>query len=164
MGTTTPTQNPAAGGTSIISARDLQPGMVFMHHGQAMQVATIEDTSAPAWMRAGCDPGHFTVTCADGYQLTIPRINTVQVVADSIKLGHLHTKRDKGAEGFHSRYFLSIHTASKFQARLNDLAHRSSRMEWFSVAFDNPSTLMRVLCRRFKKDGLYRVTWLEGAK
>lgn len=81
--------------TNNINARDLQVGMVFMHHGQPMQVATIEDTSAPAWMRAGCDPGHFTVTCADGYRLTIPRINTVQVVTESIKLDHL-----QGMESF----------------------------------------------------------------
>lgn len=74
------TQNPAAGGTSIINVRDLKPGMKFHHtYGRVMEVGTIEDTSSPAWARAASDPGHFTVTCPDGYQLTIPRGNTVRI-------------------------------------------------------------------------------------
>lgn len=70
---------PEAGGTQHIPVRNLKAGMTFIHRGRQVLVRDIEDTSAPLWMRAGNDPGHFTITTDGGYKLTIPRINTVKV-------------------------------------------------------------------------------------
>ncbi len=161
MGTTTTTQKPAAGGTSNVKVSELQAGMVMVHNGEHLAVASVEDVSAPAWMRAACDPGSYLVVSKCGYRLTVPKINTVAVVISSIAERHLHVKREPGTPGFHARYFASIHKASRFQRMLPGSQHKSSKLEWFSIAYDNPSALMRLYCKQKGIQGLYRVVWLE---
>ena len=78
---TTTTTRTAAGGTSNIPARQLTVGMTIVHMGAAKRIVAIEDTTAPAWARPSTDCGQYTVTLAGGYRLSVPRPNTVEVVA-----------------------------------------------------------------------------------
>lgn len=82
MGMVQPTKTPATGKASNIQATQLREGMTMMVHGTPKLVASVVDDSPPLWMRPnGKMDAYFLVTLSCGYRLTIPAINTVQVLA-----------------------------------------------------------------------------------